>query len=129
MKRRAERLDLRQQRVAKALAGDVRQSRDVVDRLLRIKLRALATDLVKDVDDVRLHVEQAKLEYREQPAWSGTDDQHVGLDRFAHASRRRLVLRPAPQYGMVTGECVAARPATLAARACAPRGPRARRSP
>src|SRR5262245_12884038 len=90
MKRRAEWLDLRHQRVAKPLAGDVRQSRDVVDRLLRIKLRALATDLVEDVEYVRLHVEQAKLEYREQPAWSGTDDQHVGLDRFAHAILVRL---------------------------------------
>ena len=87
MKGRAERLDLRHQRVAEALAGDVGNARNVVDRLLRIELGALAADLVEDVDDMRLHVEQAELEHREQPARSRADDQHVGLDRFGHVDR------------------------------------------
>ena len=50
-----------------ALRGDVRHAWDVVDRLLRIKLRALAADLVEDVDEMRLHVEQAELKHCEQP--------------------------------------------------------------
>ena len=90
MKRRPERFDLRQQCVAETLPGDVRQARNVVDRLLRIEFRALPADLVEDVDHVRLHVEQTKLEHREQPARSGADDQHVGFDRFAHMFPRRL---------------------------------------
>src|SRR5262245_65014522 len=84
MEGRSERFDLRHQRLAQALAGDVRQRGDVVDRLLRIELRALAADLVEDVDEMRLHVEQAELEHGEEPARPRTDDQHVGLDRFAH---------------------------------------------
>src|SRR6266498_3576728 len=90
MKRRAEWFDLRQQRVAKPLSGDVRQARDVVDRLLRIKLRTLAADLVEYIDDVRLHVEKAELEHSEQPARSGTNDHLDGLDPFANASLRLL---------------------------------------
>ncbi len=90
MKGRSEWFDLREQRVAETLPGDVRQARDVIDRLFRIKLRALTADLIENVDDMRFHVEQAKLEHRKQPARSGTDDQHVGLDRFAHAFATRL---------------------------------------
>ena len=57
---------------------------NVVDRLFRIELGALAADLVEDVDQMHLHVEQAELEHGEQPARARADDQHVGLDRFAH---------------------------------------------
>ena len=61
--------------------------RNVVDRLLRIELGALAADLVEDVDEVRLHVEQAELEHREQADRARADDEHVGLDRFTHEKR------------------------------------------
>ncbi len=64
---RAERLDLLHQRVDQPLRRHLRQRRNVVDRLLRIELGALAADLVEDVDEMRLHVEQAELEHREQP--------------------------------------------------------------
>ncbi len=84
VKRRPERLDLRHQRVADALSGDVWNSGNVIDRLFRIKFGALAADLVEDVDDVRLHVEQAELEYRKQSARSRANDEHVGLDGFCH---------------------------------------------
>ena len=57
---------------------------NVVDRLLRIKLGALAADLVEDVDEVRLHVEQAQLEHGEQADRARADDEHVSLDRFGH---------------------------------------------
>ncbi len=107
VKRRPERFDLRQQGVAETLPGDVGHARNVVDRLLRIELRALTADLVEDVDHVRLHVEQTKLEHREQPARSGADDQHVGLDRFAHAFSRRLACGCVLIWVMLR-ECVAA---------------------
>ena len=84
MKRRPERLDLGQQRVTDALAGDVRDARNIVDRLLRIKLGALAADLVENIDHVRLHIEQAELKYCEQPAGPPTNDEDVGLDNFSH---------------------------------------------
>src|SRR6516225_11441896 len=87
MKRRAERLDLRHEGIADALPGDVRNSGNVVDRLFRIELGALPADLVKDVDDMRLHVEQAELEYGEQPARSRANDENVGLDGFRHKPR------------------------------------------
>ncbi len=57
---------------------------NVVDRLLRIELGALAADLVENVDEMALHVEQAKLEHREQADRPRADDENVGLDRFAH---------------------------------------------
>ena len=85
-----ERLDLRHQSVAEPLAGDVRNAGNVVDRLFRIKLRALAADLVQNIDHVRLHVEQPKLEHGEQAARSGADDQYVGLDQFTHALRPQI---------------------------------------
>ena len=81
MEGRAERLDLLHQRVGEPLAGDVGNAGNVVDRLLRIELGALAADLVEDVDQVRLHVEQAELEHREQADRPGADDERVGLDR------------------------------------------------
>ena len=61
-----ERLDLLHQGVGQAVAGDVGNAGNVVDRLLRIELGALAADLVEDVDEVRLDIEQAELEHGEQ---------------------------------------------------------------
>src|SRR5262249_46652090 len=61
-----KRLDLVHQLIGDALAGDNRDAGNVVDRLFRIELGALAADLVKNVDEVRLDVEQAELEYREE---------------------------------------------------------------
>ena len=65
---RAERLDLLHQRVDQSLRRNLRDRRNVVDRLLGIKLGALAADLVEDVDEVALDVEQAELEHGEQAA-------------------------------------------------------------
>ena len=85
MEGRVERLDLLHQRVGEAVAGDVGNAGNVVDRLFRIKLGALAADLVEDVDQVRLDVEQAELEHREQADRPRADDQNVGLDGLTHA--------------------------------------------
>ena len=90
MERRLERLDLLHQLVGESLAGDHRNARNVVDRLFRIELGALAADLVENVDEVRLYVEQTQFEHGEQAARARADDQHVGFDRFAHVASFRL---------------------------------------
>ena len=69
-------------------AGDVGDAGNVVDRLFRIKLGALAADLVEDVDQVRLHVEQAELEHREQADRARADDERVGRDHFSLGQHR-----------------------------------------
>ena len=84
MERRTERLDLLHELIDQALRRDFRDRRNVVDRLLGIKLGALPADLVEDVDKMSLDVEQAQLEHGEQPNRAGTDNKHVSLDRIAH---------------------------------------------
>src|SRR5262245_5665608 len=90
----AERLDLRKQALDQALPGAEGNAGDVVDRLLGIELGALAADLVQDVDEMRLHVEEAELEHREQPAGPRPDDEHVGLDQFSHTSSASRINAP-----------------------------------
>ena len=106
MEGRVERLDLLHQRVGQAMAGDVGDAGNVVDRLFGIELGALAADLVEDVDEVRLDVEQAELEYGEQADWPRADDQNVGLDRFTHRRPRRPG-QSRPFYGFtpICGSC------------------------
>ena len=52
MEGRLERLDLLHQAVGQPLPGDDRERRNVVDRLFRIELGALAAGLVEDVDQM-----------------------------------------------------------------------------
>src|SRR5581483_2445981 len=85
MESRAERLDLLHQLGDQALSGNERYRGNVVDRLLRIKLCALPTRLVENVDEMRLHVEKAKLEHGEQSDRARSDNNDVGFDRIAHA--------------------------------------------
>ena len=84
MKLRIERLDLLHQALDQAVRAGDGDAGNVVDRLLRIKLGALAADLVENIDEVAFHVEQSELEHREQADGSGADNDYVGLDRFAH---------------------------------------------
>jgi hypothetical protein len=35
---------------------------------------------------MRLHVQQAQFEDGKQAAWTRTNNQHIGFDRFAHIS-------------------------------------------
>ena len=79
---RGERRNLLLQIVDQLLAGDDGKAGNVVDRLLRIKLGALAADLRQNVDDMRLHVEQAEFEHGEQADRPGADDGDVGENRF-----------------------------------------------
>jgi len=81
---RIERLDLLQQRLGEAVAGDEGNAGNVVDRLFRVELGALAADLVEDVDQMRLHIEEAQFEHGEQSAGTCANNQHIGFDRFAH---------------------------------------------
>ena len=90
MEGRIERLDLLHQRFGQALAGDEGNAGNVVDRLFRIELGALAADLVEDVDQMRLHVEQAQFEHGKQSARTRANNQHIGFDRFAHVASFRL---------------------------------------
>ena len=103
MEGRLERLDLAEQVVDEALAGDDREAGDVVDRLLRIKLGALAADLGQDIDEVGLDVEEAELEHREQADRPRSYDHHVGFDHFAHQHVRTSAPCPShrPSYGSI----------------------------
>ena len=72
------------------------QRRNVVDRLFRIELGALAAGPVENVDQVAFHVEQAELEHGEQADRPCADDQHVGLGDCAHAhAALELIHEPA----------------------------------
>ena len=75
MNRRPERLDLLHQPIDQPLRRDLRDRRNVVDRLLGIELGALAAHLVENVDQLGLDVEQAELEHRKQPDRARADDQ------------------------------------------------------
>src|SRR5262249_39110015 len=90
MKGRFERLDLLHERVRQPLARHHRQGRNVVDRLFGIEFGALAADLVKDVDEMRLDVEQAEFKYGKKTAGAGANDEYGSLDRIGDA----WVLRP-----------------------------------
>ena len=74
-------LDLFEQPIGEPLPGDNGQPRDIVDRLFRVELGALAANLVEDVDHVRLDVDEAEFEHREQTDRPGADDQGIGHDR------------------------------------------------
>ena len=81
-----ERLDRSSSASVGSPAGDEGNAGNVVDRLFRIELGALAADLVEDVDQMRLHVEQAQFEHGEQSAGARANNQHIGFDRFVHIS-------------------------------------------
>ena len=90
MELRTERLDLLHELIDQALRGNLRDRRDVVDRLLRIELGALAADLVENIDQVGLHIQEAQFEDGEKSARTRTNNQHIGLDRVAHVASFRF---------------------------------------
>jgi hypothetical protein len=105
MEHRLERADLLHQAVDQLLAGAARHRRDVVDRLLRVELGALAADLVEIVDQMAPHPEETGLEHGEQAARARADDDHVGPDDvlrhrasgLLHPLSGRLLGRTPPQ--------------------------------
>ena len=108
-----ERLDLLQQIVGQALPGDDREPGNVVDRLLRIELGALAAGARQNVDEMRADVEQAQFEHGEQAGRAGADDDDVGFDHLAHClflhpltgSPRRLASAGIVAIGNTGGRC------------------------
>ena len=61
---------------------DLRVSRNVVDRFLRIQRRALTAQHIKRIDDMALHLQHAAFEHREQADRPGPYDQNVsGMER------------------------------------------------
>ena len=87
MELRVERLDLLQQPVGQLLAGDDGQAGNVVDRLFRIELGALAARPVQDVDQMAFEIEQPQLEHGEQADGAGADDGDIGFDGAAVIQR------------------------------------------
>jgi hypothetical protein len=77
---RGEGLCLLDQPVDQLLAGAAGHGRDVEDRLFRVELGALATDLVEIVDQVAFKAQEPSLEYGEKPDRTSADDHHVRLD-------------------------------------------------
>ncbi len=75
-----ERLDLLRQTLDQFQRADGGEPGDVVDRLVRIQLGALAADNRQRVDDVGAQVQQTQLEYLEQAAGARADDDHISLD-------------------------------------------------
>src|SRR4051812_30540654 len=80
-----KRPDLLHELVGEFLTRDEGQGRDVVDRLFRIKLGALAARAVEHIDEMRLDVEEAELEYGEKPDRPRADNEGVsGVDCRRH---------------------------------------------
>ncbi len=67
VKGRVERLDLLQEAVGQFLSGDNGERRNVVNRLFRIELRALAARAIENVDEVRLEVEKPSSKTENRP--------------------------------------------------------------
>ena len=86
MKGGAEGFALFQKPVGQFLPGHHRQARNVIDRLFRIKLGALAARPVQNVDQMGFQVQKPKLEHGKQADGPGTDDGDVCLNRSGHAS-------------------------------------------
>ena len=86
MKDRLERRDLFHQPVGQFLSGTNRQRRNVIDRLFRIQLGALAAGLVQNIDKVTAQVQKSQLEHRKQAARACTDNNDVGLLDISHDS-------------------------------------------
>ena len=69
-----------------------RQRRNIVNRLVRIQLRALPADDLQGIEHMRLDAEQTQLEHLEQAARSGTDNgnRRSRLTRLAFVRRKRI---------------------------------------
>ncbi len=61
--------------------GAHRNPGDVINRLVRIQLGALATDMGKGINNVAAQAQQPQLKRLVQPHRASTDDEGVGLDQ------------------------------------------------
>ena len=67
-----------QQPVGQLLAGADRDAGNVVDRLLRIKLGALAARPVENVDQMGFQLGEAELKHGEQAHWARANNNDIG---------------------------------------------------
>ena len=81
-----ERLDLLHQPVDELLRGAYRNPWDIIDRLFRIELCALAPRVRERVDEVRADAEEPELEDLEQAAGTGSNHNHFREDGLALGS-------------------------------------------
>ena len=96
---RIEGFCLLQQSVHQFLRTADRQCRNVIDRLLRIKLAALPARVLERVHDVRVNSEQPELEDLKQSARTRPDDYDVGLNRAGSQALKVTQCRsPANKY-------------------------------
>src|SRR5450631_746286 len=93
MKGWVKRLDLLQQSVDQLLAGDFRETRNIIDRLFGIKLRALAARFWQDIDQMGFDVEETKLEHGEETGGTGADDDDIGFYTITHSLLRTTIER------------------------------------
>ena len=90
MKDGLERGDLLEQPVGQLLAGADRDARNVIDRLLRIKLGALPAGPVENVHDLGFQLGKAELEDGEQAHRARANNNYVGRGlarRHRHIAR------------------------------------------
>ena len=92
MELRIKRLDLLQQPVDQFLAGDDGQAGNIVDRLFRIKLGALAAGAVQNIDQVAFEIQEAQLEHGEQADRARADNGDIGFDGSGHSGYSTLNL-------------------------------------
>ena len=77
-----ERRDLLEQTLRELFAGANRHGRNIVDRLVRIQLRALPARAAQRIDHLGLQAQQPQLEHLEQADRPRADDDGVGRDRL-----------------------------------------------
>src|ERR1700722_16457536 len=80
MKLRRKGLDLLHQPIDQLLRVAHGQRRDVIDRLVRIQLRALSARMRQGIDDMRADAEEPELEGLEKAAGACADDDDVRSD-------------------------------------------------
>ena len=94
MKHRIKGRDLFHQPVGQLLTCADGKRRNVIDRLLRIKLGALPARHVQNIDKMAAQVEKPEFEHRKQAARAGPDNDDIGLDGglvlLGHGQNRTL---------------------------------------
>src|SRR5215831_9521404 len=82
-----EGFDLLQQLTGQFLARAHGNARNVINRLFRVKLRALPTRPVENVHQMAFEVEKTEFKHGEQPDGTGADNDDVGFEAMGQASR------------------------------------------
>jgi hypothetical protein len=84
MELRIERCDLLQEIGGEILSGDFGQTGNIIDRLFRIKLGALAAGTIENIDHMGAQIEQTKLEHGKEADRAGADNNHICFNQFGH---------------------------------------------